>query len=135
MPWQKGQSGNPGGVSRASVEIKAKAQALGDDCVEFLQAVMRGEPWPPVKADPEAAYPWKPETRVSACKELLDRGFGKPKAPIEVGPPDYDAMEEGDLVQHILQLTADSAADMPPDERARWAAAYAKIFTGAEGNA
>ncbi|MEM8971065.1 MAG: hypothetical protein AAGD43_03265 [Pseudomonadota bacterium] len=111
MPWQKGESGNPGGRPKAETEIKRRAQALGADCIEFLEAVLRGKPWPPVDDVDERSYPWKPEARLTACKELLDRGFGKAKAPIEVNrspeemtDEELDAAIEAELAERGLEL-------------------------------
>lgn len=68
MPFVKGQSGNPGGRPKAIAEVRALAQEQGAMAIERLARIARGK-------DPKAA--------VAACRELLDRGFGKSTQPID----------------------------------------------------
>ncbi len=59
-PWQPGQSGNPGGRPKG---IAAKAREHTDRALEVLAEAL---------ADDDH------RVRVTAAKELLDRGWGKP---------------------------------------------------------
>ena len=69
MPWGKGQSGNPGGRPKALKELRELAQSHAADVVKRLYEIaMTGDPAP----------------AVAACKELLDRGFGKSPQALEV---------------------------------------------------
>src|SRR5215210_530685 len=64
-PFQKGESGNPGGRPKVIAEVQALAREHTTSAVETLVAIM---------SDPKAA----PAARVSAANALWDRGYGKP---------------------------------------------------------
>ena len=90
--WVKGQAGNPKGRPKVSLDMRAMAQQYGPRVVvrlAQLAGVVQGHPG----ADTHAA-------QVMACKELLDRGYGKP----------------------VQQLSADAAAG-PMVLRVTWAPA------------
>lgn len=63
-PFQKGQSGNPGGRKPIPAEVKEAARALTPKCLAVLEEVM---------CNTEE----KGSARVSAAQALLDRGWGK----------------------------------------------------------
>lgn len=73
MPFQPGQSGNPGGRPKAILpDGRTLAEVAREhtlDAVETLVAVMKD-------GESDAA-------RVSAAVAVLDRGWGKPTQPIE----------------------------------------------------
>ena len=64
-PFQKGQSGNPGGRPKVVAEVKELARKHTGKAIETLVSIM---------ANPKAA----PAARVSAANALLDRGYGRP---------------------------------------------------------
>ena len=63
MPFQKGQSGNPGGRPKENNEVKELARKHSREAVKRLAEWMRSN---------------EPKASVAACVALLDRGFGKP---------------------------------------------------------
>ena len=67
--WKKGVSGNPGGVGREqhhhARELKRIARGYAEEALEHLVSVMR-------KSRNDAC-------RIMACKEILDRAYGKPQ--------------------------------------------------------
>jgi hypothetical protein len=75
MPFEKGQSGNPGGRPKVIAEVKELARAHTGEAIETLVSIM---------TNPKSA----PAARVSAANSLLDRGYGKPPQHItgESGP-------------------------------------------------
>jgi hypothetical protein len=72
-----GQSGNPGGRPRVAAEIRELARVHAPTAIEELARLA-------LKAKSESA-------RISAIRELLDRGFGRP---IQTGQID-DTMASG----------------------------------------
>lgn len=73
MPFQPGQSGNPGGRPKENAEVKRLAQSHGRRAIEKLAALIDSE---------------DEKTAVAACQALLDRGFGKPSQAITGGDED-----------------------------------------------
>src|SRR5262249_57144551 len=65
-PFQKGQSGNPGGRPKEIAEVKELARQHTPAAIEVLASIMHN-----TKASDAA--------RVSAASALLDRGYGKPQ--------------------------------------------------------
>lgn len=66
-PFQKGQSGNPGGRPKVAGHIRELAREHGERAIERLVELMEGE-------DPRVAR--------AAAADLLDRGYGKPSQPV-----------------------------------------------------
>src|SRR5262245_8369701 len=64
-PFQKGQSGNPGGRPKVVAEVRDLAREHTVEAVQTLVSIMTN----PRSAD---------AARVSAANALLDRGYGKP---------------------------------------------------------
>lgn len=73
MPFEKGQSGNPGGRPKENAEVKRLAREHGVTAIKKLAALM--------ESDDERIV-------VAACQTLLDRGFGKPSQAITGGDED-----------------------------------------------
>jgi hypothetical protein len=67
--FQPGVSGNPGGRPKEVREVKALARERTPEAIDVLTKIMR---------DPRAPT----AARVSACRELLDRAYGRPESAI-----------------------------------------------------
>ena len=92
--FKKGQSGNPGGRPKEIKEIKALAQKHGAAAIEALASVLKNG-----KTD---------AARVAAATALLERGFGKPMQPIEVGQPgEFEGLSADDLRAFVLRESAE----------------------------
>lgn len=76
--FKKGQSGNPGGRPKALAEVKEAARLHGATAISTLSRLM-------LEADSDAA-------KIAACKELLDRAYGKATQPI-AGDDDMPAIK------------------------------------------
>jgi hypothetical protein len=74
MPFQPGQSGNPGGRPKALKAVEEAARAHTGDAIETLASICKNT------QAPEAA-------RVAAANALLDRAWGKPKQSLEPSDP------------------------------------------------
>jgi hypothetical protein len=74
--FRRGTSGNPGGSSRvrsaALADVTALARSYTRETVERLAAIMRAGP---------------PAAAVAASREILDRGYGKPRQEIVTQAP------------------------------------------------
>lgn len=70
MPFQPGQSGNPGGRSKAPARVIELARAHTGTAIETLVQIMSASKAPP-------------SSRVAAAQALLDRGWGKPAQPVD----------------------------------------------------
>jgi hypothetical protein len=78
-PFRKGISGNPGGRPKVLSEVRELARAHGAGAVAELGRLA-------LKAKSEAV-------RVAACRELLDRGYGKPEQHASVDLDKRDATD------------------------------------------
>ena len=87
-PFQKGQSGNPGGRKKDS-GVKALAREYTVEAIETLGRILRD-----AKATPSA--------QVQAATALLDRGWGKPLAQVEVGSAgEFERLTDAELDDFI----------------------------------
>lgn len=61
----------PGTPNKATASVKELSQQYTDDALQTLVEIMRSPESPPA-------------ARVAACKEILDRGHGKPAQAVEM---------------------------------------------------
>jgi enoyl-[acyl-carrier-protein] reductase (NADH) len=66
----------PGTPNKVTADVRALAQQYGADAISILHCIAKS-------IDTPAA------ARVSACKELLDRGYGKAPQPMTVDPGNF----------------------------------------------
>ena len=71
MKFKPGQSGNPGGRPKVVGELQELARRHSPEVIEELARLA-------LRAKSETA-------RISAARELLDRGFGRARQSMEVG--------------------------------------------------
>ncbi len=88
--WAKGKSGNPGGRPKKDFVLAQQCQKYGDEVVEFMVAVMRGEQIRRTSKQEgtkgKKTHVFDTPTfqdRIRAGEWLADRGFGKAPQAIE----------------------------------------------------
>lgn len=82
-PFRKGSSGNPGGRPPLSAEVRLRAQEATPAALDKIVALMDSD---------------DPRIVLMACKEILDRAFGK------VGQADKDDDREQQVTIQLVQF-------------------------------
>ena len=101
--WQPGQSGNPGGRSKAEAHLARLVRENSPQLFDHLMDIAGNKRAPAM-------------ARVMAINSLFDRGFGKAPARVTM-ETDLVAMSDGELNRHIRQMllehvqTIEGAAD------------------------
>ena len=80
MKFRKGQSGNPGGRPKIVAEVQELARQHAPAAIAELGRLA-------MKARNET-------TRVAAIRELLDRGFGKPRQGLDITPSTINPIQQ-----------------------------------------
>jgi len=104
-PWKSGESGNPIGKARSTVEVTQLARAKTPDMIERLYSIAMNE---------FGDVPFR--DRVSAANAICDRGLGKPAIGIFHGSGASSPMEQTEDGSPVSALLA--RARGTPDERA-----------------
>lgn len=92
MPFEKGQSGNPGGRPKAIARVREAAREHTETALDILLGIARD-------GQSEAA-------RVSAANSILDRAWGKPAQPL-------DGDGEGGPILNGIEVTFIRRSDAP----------------------
>jgi len=102
MPFKKGQSGNPGGRIGVPKEVRELARTHTEDAINRLVFWMKSE-------DARAS--------VAASNSLLDRGYGKPVAPIEMDHHvgEFDDLSDEQLEAAMIKKLAELGIKFIPD--------------------
>src|SRR6201987_3855624 len=79
MKFRKGESGNPGGRPKVLGEVQELARQHAPSAIAELARLA-------LKAKNETA-------RIAAIRELLDRGYGRPRQAMEVSVPAADPLD------------------------------------------
>ena len=89
MPFQPGQSGNPGGRPKEVGEVRALARQYTGQAIATLAAIM---------LDDSA----KGSERVAAATALLNRGYGKPAQAL-VGDLSADPIQVEQITRKLVR--------------------------------
>jgi hypothetical protein len=102
MKFRKGESGNPGGRPKVLGEIQELARQHVPSAIAELARLA-------LKAKSETA-------RIAAIRELLDRGYGRPRQAVEVSAPADNPLQQ--LFDEIDALSRKRTYGQVPNEPA-----------------
>jgi hypothetical protein len=105
--WVPGQSGNPKGAPSRVNTLASRAREAtrnGEELIEFMVNVMRGEPMSRKGRVPQLP---RPEMRLTAAEWLADRGWGKAREIVELMPD-----KPRDRVAAFMRLSEEDRAQL-----------------------
>ena len=91
--WRKGVSGNPGGRPAGYSEFVAAARAEGPASLAELIRLRDGSE--------------NDSVRVSACREILDRGYGKPAQAVQLTGADGGPVQTEVVIKKLFVPVSD----------------------------
>lgn len=105
--WQKGVSGNPGGWSSKAKARVAELAKLSSDYTDVVFKQFE---------DMLRDVNTKPETRLAICRELLDRGFGRPTQGLSIfGDLDQDPIAAVNLTPEQFREIVEAGRKLDDD--------------------
>lgn len=93
MAFEKGRSGNPAGRRAEDRKVKLMARHYTDASIKKLASWMESD---------------NPKASVSACVELLNRGWGKPKETVDITVEKIDRSPVERLRNHLRPANTES---------------------------
>lgn len=113
-PFQKGQSGNPGGKNRAFFDVQALAREHTPQAIATLVRALTSE---------------REAVAVNAAVHLLDRAWGRPLAPVTL-----DGAERiSSIVLNIVSARERSLTDANPSDRSAGGMPPPRVITITSG--
>lgn len=92
-------SGRKKGIpNKSTFELKQAAAEYGEEALGALVSIIRNEETPP-------------NVIVTACREILDRGFGKPAVTIDMPPPNINVFPPKEMLDGIYSKALEQAAE------------------------
>ena len=93
MPFQPGESGNPGGRPKVANEVRELARAHTVDAIKKLAKIMNSK----ASSDRDA---------LAAANALLDRGYGKPAQDVSVTTRPLVEMTDAEILAQLSDVLA-----------------------------
>lgn len=95
MPFQKGQSGNPGGRPKEVADVRALAREHTKEAINRLVEWMQSD---------------NPKASVAACVAILNRGHGMPTQSINTTVRDVRSLTDAELIAVIQESGGEGVA-------------------------
>lgn len=92
-----GSGRKPGTPNKATFELKQVAAEYGQEALSALISIIRNEETPP-------------NVIVSACREVLDRGFGRPAITVEATVNNLNVFPSKEVLDGIYTKALEEAA-------------------------
>lgn len=84
--------------NKLTFQLKQAASEYGEEALATLVSLIRNEETPP-------------NVTLGACKELLDRGFGKPAITVDIPPPNLNVFPPREVLDEIYTKALEQSAE------------------------